>query len=483
MAANPPYRGVNWTSGVEIATRLVSLFVALALCGAPPPKELEARLLGFVNAHAKWLMRYPSLFSSSNNHRVSELAGLFLAGLCAPDLPDASTWRDVGRKGLEEQAQRQFHTDGVGVEQSPTYAAYSLEWFILAGTSAEAAGRPFSGAYRSRLALATEHLAWFLDEAGVPPRIGDDDEGRVLQIGQEQEPRYVASVVAAAQRWLGLPEIVSGRRDPALRDVLTPAPVQAPEPMPAPTGFSTFPEGGYSIWRQPTARGLLLLAMDHGPLGFLAIAAHGHADALSVWLRWGTEPILTDAGTYLYHAGGDERDRFRGTSAHNTLMVERTDQSRISGPFNWSRHAQSRLLRSGSTEVVAQHDGYLRRYGLIHRRALVFEPARILIIDSLLGQARRSKTAWSLGYTLDPAVAVEIEGARARVTTPQGRIVVMTSQGIDGEATSQWQDVEGLYSPAFNARRPARRLELSGTFRRGRSTRQVAVTAIEYDGF
>ena len=33
------------------------------------------------------------------------------------------------------------------------------------------------------------------------------------------------------------------------------------------------------------------------------------------------EPVLVDAGTYLYHAGGSRRDELRGTPAHNTLSI------------------------------------------------------------------------------------------------------------------------------------------------------------------
>jgi hypothetical protein len=40
---------------------------------------------------------------------------------------------------------------------------------------------------------------------------------------------------------------------------------------------------------------------DHGPLGFLSVAAHGHADALSLEVRCGGVDVLADPGTYCYH--------------------------------------------------------------------------------------------------------------------------------------------------------------------------------------
>ena len=40
--------------------------------------------------------------------------------------------------------------------------------------------------------------------------------------------------------------------------------------------------------------------IDHGALGYERLAAHGHADALSVWAFRGTQPIWVDFGSYSY---------------------------------------------------------------------------------------------------------------------------------------------------------------------------------------
>jgi hypothetical protein len=73
--------------------------------------------------------------------------------------------------------------------------------------------------------------------------------------------------------------------------------------------------------------------LDHGPLGYLSIAAHGHADANAVTLSLDDRPILVDPGTYLYYSCGKWRDWFRGTRAHNTLNVQGADQSISAAPL------------------------------------------------------------------------------------------------------------------------------------------------------
>ena len=41
---------------------------------------------------------------------------------------------------------------------------------------------------------------------------------------------------------------------------------------------------------------------DHGPHGYLSIAAHAHADALAIEFRVGGVDVLADPGTYCYGA-------------------------------------------------------------------------------------------------------------------------------------------------------------------------------------
>jgi hypothetical protein len=464
MARNPPFDGINWTSGIEAASRVASVLAMWSCIGRWAEADDEARMRGFLHAHTFRIHRYPSLYSSANNHRVAELAACFIAAVAAPDLPGAAEFLK-GRAFLEAEAALQVHPDGVGAEQSPTYTAYSVEWFVLAGLAADAAGAPFSDAYRDRLAKAAEHLAWLMDDDLGHPRIGDDDEGRVLTAGDESH--YVASVVALASRWLG----TAARRPQgeALRDIICVRPNACEGPRLE--GVRTFAEGGYTIARSPTAQGTALCVFDHGPLGFLSIAAHGHADALAVWLHLGHEPVLVDAGAYLYHAGGAWRDRFRGTLAHNTLALGGADQSDIAGPFLWSRHARTRVLSASAEEVRAATSAYVERYGLTHERTVGFAAGRITVEDALNGRSPRGGVAWSAGFTLAPGVSASVDGGvAARLTTPGGRSLILTS-----EEGGPWETVEGLYSPSFNRKTPVHRLRLSGNLRPGHEGRVCRV--------
>jgi uncharacterized heparinase superfamily protein len=103
--------------------------------------------------------------------------------------------------------------------------------------------------------------------------------------------------------------------------------------------------------------------LDGGPHGFLSIAAHAHADALSVEVRYGGVDILADPGTYCYHGEPEWRSYFRSTIAHNTVELDGRNQSLDGGPFLWLSHANAREMavsEAGDTaEWTAEHDGYL----------------------------------------------------------------------------------------------------------------------------
>ena len=111
------------------------------------------------------------------------------------------------------------------------------------------------------------------------------------------------------------------------------------EPAPPP-GSTLLPDAGVVILRAGTRRVML----DAGPLGYPAIAAHGRADALQITLSEGEDDLVVDPGVGSYFALPAVRSALRGTAAHSTLTVDRTDQSESGGAFLWTRHASTRLL-------------------------------------------------------------------------------------------------------------------------------------------
>ena len=101
--------------------------------------------------------------------------------------------------------------------------------------------------------------------------------------------------------------------------------------------------------------------LDGGPHGFLSIAAHAHADAMSVEVRYGGVDVLADPGTYCYHGEPAWRSYFRSTIAHNTVELNGQNQSGDGGPFLWLRHANGHEIGVVDTAEVRRVDRRPRR--------------------------------------------------------------------------------------------------------------------------
>lgn len=458
-AANPPFNGVGWSSGIELSLRAISLLVVTSLIGEQLSEPTRTRIKEILYSHAFWLGRYPSRFSSANNHLVAEEAALFLIGATCPFVPQADRIASDAEAVLVREAGRQIYEDGVAAEQSPTYGALTSELVLLCAWVADQRGQPMPEPVRSRLTAFADWIHWLAEPDGLVPAIGDDDEGRVLTLGQA-EPGYATSVAGAIAGFVGRADLVPPHT-PSLRNAL----VAPTAPAPRPEGTRSFSTGGYTVHRAMAGGRAVTLVVDHGPLGYLAIAAHGHADALAFTLTVDGKPLFVDPGTYLYHSGHAWRDWFRNTRAHNSVAVEAAEQSIISGAFNWSHKAQARRDHLVETPffLEASHDGYQKRFGVRHVRGFTLNDHSLTLDDALLGGAARDAEL-VLQLAADCTVAQDDDGAVtvlrgahpvARITFPPGGRI-KTARGED-------RTDGGWLSPRFGAKIPATRLSWHGS--------------------
>uniref|UniRef100_UPI000AB1A115 heparinase II/III family protein n=1 Tax=Nocardia jejuensis TaxID=328049 RepID=UPI000AB1A115 len=164
------------------------------------------------------------------------------------------------------------------------------------------------------------------------------------------------------------------------------------------------PDGGLVVLRENGRR----VTMDVGPLGYLSIAAHGHADALAVTLAVDGSELICDPGTASYYGHPNRRAAHRSTRAHATVTVDGLDQSVMGGPFIWSEHARVRVRAVDLDRGVvdAEHDGYRRLADPVaHRRWLIAPPDEdlVLVVDMLAGTGIHSA---QVSWPLHPALQV-----------------------------------------------------------------------------
>jgi hypothetical protein len=214
-----------------------------------------------------------------------------------------------------------------------------------------------------------------------------------------------------------------------------------------------------------TSREVRIVA-DAGPLGYLPIAAHGHADALSFTLSTGGRELLVDPGTYAYHTDRTWRDYFRGTTAHNTLCIDGENQSVSSGNFLWTRHACVTLEKFEVTadrqQLVASHDGYRGfRTPAVHRRSLVYDcSARTLYVDDEVTGcgARLVELHWHFGERCQ----IEMQADHARVEHRDRVMILRWPAGFTARLVCGQTDPPlGWISRRFDAKAPCQVLALN----------------------
>ena len=123
--------------------------------------------------------------------------------------------------------------------------------------------------------------------------------------------------------------------------------------------------------------------LDMAPLGVSYNLGHSHADT-STFLLWTKEgTLLVDTGTSTYNAGL-RRDYERSTRAHNAVVVNGYNSSKVWGAFRCAQRAHAEILEDGPDSYVVRHDGY-RDKGVVCSRQYICHDTDIKVVDTLEG--------------------------------------------------------------------------------------------------
>ena len=421
---NPFLSGVHWTSGIELGIRLISLaWIRRLLDDWPGVADLFERnvlALQQMHWHQQYLAAFPSRGSSANNHVIAEAAGQLVASCAFPWFAESERWRCRSARLLERELIRNTFPSGIGRELASDYQCFITELGFVAAVEAGASGHPLTPATWERLCAMADSAAALVDERLRPPRQGDSDDGRGLLLDAPTPSRW-ASLLALAESLVG--RLDWWPQPPAdARSIIVGALASTKCHVEGRSSRrpSRFADAGTTLLRT-AGENEIWCRCDGGPHGYLGIAAHAHADALSVEVRHAGVDILADPGTYCYHGEPVWRSYFRSTIAHNTAELGGRSQSDEGGPFMWVRHAHAReveVIDDGDIAAwTAEHDGYSSLDPpASHRRSVLLDRASrsIDIVDQIDGGSHDLRLAFHLG----PDVRVELNGSCATLRWP-----------------------------------------------------------------
>ncbi len=346
----------------------------------------------------------------AGNARVAAWCGVIAAGLL---IPGGDPRRAFGESGLSRALGSALFEDGGVVSRSPEAL---LDIVMLLAMLRET--------YAARRLLLPEVMEEALARM-VPALLGVCHADRGLSSWQGGGPvpaEQVAQVITA-----------SGVRTRPLRQAR---------------------DWGY----QRLTAGTTVLIMDAAPPPVARVVEGGCASTLAFEFSDGAARIIVNCGGA---RAADARlptpliEGLRTTAAHSTLTLADSNSTAIHSDGTLGRGVAelelSRQESENASRIEASHDGYVRRFGFVHRRQLILtaEGRELRGDDVLLPQGRRRRTGttpltirFHLGPGVEASPTADSLGAVLRV--PGGAIWQFRSRGESlAIEESLWIDSDG----------------------------------------
>ena len=477
IVKNPVGIGINWTIAMEAALRSMSVCFLLNLL-SPFRREEQPWLTTVTRSLAQHLLYIEANIEFSHlltsNHYLSDIVGLYCLSMFLDGEGMAARRREY-RQRIEAEMAKQVYEDGGDYEASTGYQVFVTQLFTTALLLMRTEHPAPATAFTERLRMMFRFLNTVASASGQLPQAGDCDDGRtelfVDDIEQmihlpvsERNSLRVPNLLGLGQRLFG--EGAGDCGDAAWYGFTDSTRISYPDPQINPGSacpMRVLPKSGIGILRHGSAEMLFFTI----PNGIFGKGSHTHNDKLSFVLRVGGQEVLCDPGTGGYGRDVTRRNRFRGTAAHNTLMIDGTEQNRIDtdprGLFILGNEAAVSQIQEGREArgcfLRASHTGY-RSLGVTHTRTIrVVDDERAFVIeDELEGDGVHD---FELNLQLAPDRTAEIAAAENEIVCRilgdrQVQLTIAGPTGLQGSIQPS------LISTTYGVTVPASKLRFRG---------------------
>lgn len=338
LAANPIGTGNGWNC-YAVSIRMVSWMYASGLFETELATDIQFRdLLQFQIIKQELFLAHNLEYDIRGNHLLKNLKALWLAGqFFSGGL--ARRWMALAEKLLQTEMKRQILPDGGHFELSPMYHCQVMQDLLeiyLVSTRENNKPSPFADALLDNLVKMSGFIGNQLHPDGTMTLFGDS------ALGIAMDPKDLIMAIGNLAGY-SFENHDDSLNDPYLffiggnrlitRMKQTRGNTAGLFTRPAMIHFS---DSGYFVIRNGSED---FLVVDGGDFGPDTLPAHGHCDMSSYELSLAGERIVVDSGV-LEYAAGKWRQYFRGTSAHNTVMVDDIEQAQCWGSFRVGKRAR-----------------------------------------------------------------------------------------------------------------------------------------------
>jgi len=462
--ANPVGFGIHWTCTMDVAIRAANWAVALEM------------VRSHVVAESVWLSAYRSLFihgrfirsnlennyEVTSNHFLSNVVGLFYLARVFNESLEANEWEKFSRNAIEREIDIQILPDGADFESSIPYHRLVTELFLGAVSVANFSGQTFSQSLRNKLKIMVEFLLGVVRPDGLMPQLGDADDGRlhIFSGYGSWKPQDGRHIFSSAAQVLDVSEWGSYGGDQGYWEEFWWGGNLNDEKIShqIPDSERHFSDAGIAIHRSFMA----YLVITNGIVGTQGFGNHKHNDLLSFEFHSFGVPLIVDPGSYVYTSDPAARNIFRGTSYHNTLMIDSVEQNELNPEWIF------RLFEKSSPETLeyrtgdesffykGRHIGYTRLDQPIkHERSfeLLKHNGELVVTDFLEGEGIHN-LCWH--FHLAPGVEsiFDAKGINLCHDLLNMRWQLEIPEGLRMTCMPAW------YSPSYGVRVPCQAIKL-----------------------
>lgn len=386
LESNPPKYGINWSSSLELAYRLIAWLWVWFLCGGGKAfGKLTDQFIATLSIHAIHIENNLSVYSSPNTHLTGEALGLYYLGVLMPGLTGAYRWLTLGKYWLTHCLKSHVLADGGYMERTLWYHRYTTDIYLHLYLLSLKNSELFSKSLEKPLQQLGKFLFYSMQPNRKLPHVGDDDGGRLLALdgypgddprgildtmtvhfGSEKFPSFSNTFAEEALWLLGPSALTSIKKNIG----------QEPK-----NRSRVFAETGYAFLRSGWKEDDVYISFDCGPHGWLN-SGHAHADMLSIQIYAKKKAIINDSGTYSYLEPW--RGWFRSAESHAIIRVDGKHPAIPAAPFQWSNVPIFRALKHRFEEQIDYVAGSMDAGSWQHSREIFFlKPNLVVLLDTI----------------------------------------------------------------------------------------------------
>lgn len=432
---NKPGYGVNWACTMDVGLRAINWIWGINIFKEKIQDDVYFMLLikkslYFHAIHIENNLEYSPI--STGNHYLSNIVGLLYISAFIPEVQESDNWLLFSIQELISEINKQVYEDGSTHEGSTHYHRLVTELFLSAALIIEKIpSQRINNLYKigkknTLLPKFNKTIKFYEDTNVLPnkfylklmkmacftagltkknnlvPQIGDNDSARVhkiIPIVPEifSDHRHILATFEilfkvkfnnVKMNMLSILEakIVTSGINLNFKEIIN---FHIPK-------INIFKNAGIISVVKNNAH----LIVTCGQNGQNRRGGHNHNDKLSFDLNLFGHDVFVDSGCPVYTANPIKRNYFRGTAAHNTIIVGKREQDiwldGVNGLFSLRQMTSPQLTMNGDV-IKGIHFGY----SVPHYREFVLGEKSLLIKDRI-----RSKQEKIFNLTLDPRVII-----------------------------------------------------------------------------